>query len=78
MTTIKTNTFDAGAGIAAGHGEPTLANTFRDVADDLAAVQPTAIASPDASDLATAITLVNEIKAALNVNAGHTVLTVKG
>lgn len=56
-----------------GHdGHPPLATVLRDIADDLA--DRSAITSDDASDLATAITLVNEIKAAMN----NTVRTTKG
>jgi hypothetical protein len=57
-----------------------LATTLRDVADDLAGLQSADIASADATDLATAITLVNEIKGAINAIAasGYTITTVKG
>ena len=55
-----------------GHDDqPSLASVLRDIADDLA--DRSTIASADASDLATAITLVNEIKAAMN----NTVRTTK-
>ena len=60
------------------HGRPNLADALRDIADDLAAGKAATIAAADASDLATAITLVNEIKAALNAVASTTVLTTKG
>lgn len=46
-------------------GEPSLLEILNGVADDLAS--RSGITSPDATDLPTAITLVNEIKAALNV-----------
>ena len=55
-------------------GKPTLAGALRDIADDLAAGRlatiATAITSPDATDLASALLLVNEIKTKLN--AGRT------
>ena len=78
MAEIKLDNFAGGAGIQETHGTPGLAVALRDVADDLVLVQATTIASPDASDLASAITLVNEIKAALNVIAGSTISTTKG
>lgn len=80
MATITTRFGSGGANLAPGgnQGQPSLATALRDIADDLAQVEATAIASADASDLATAITLVNEIKAALNVIAGGTLLTIKG
>ena len=57
--------------------KPSIAQAMRDVADDLAGLKVAAIASADASDLATAITLVNEIKASLNTVNGYTILTTK-
>lgn len=63
MAEIKETFGSGGANLTpAGQGEPTLAGALRDLADDVTF----AIASPDATDLASAITLVNEIKAALN------------
>lgn len=78
MTNIKANSWGMGANIGAGADTPNINTTFRDVADDLAGIQPTAISSQDATDLASAITLVNEIKAALNALEQYTLKTVKG
>lgn len=79
MAAIKTNFGAGGRNIAPhGQGTPTLATALRDIADDLADMQTVAIASPDASDLASVILLANEIKAALNTIAAVTILTTKG
>lgn len=79
MSAIKTNFGAGGRNIAPhGQGTPTLASALRDVADDLAGMQTVAIASPDATDLASALLLVNEIKVALNTIAAVTLLTTKG
>lgn len=66
MAAIGVNFGSGGTGLNpnGSTGAPSLASALRDIADDLA--DRSGIASPDASDLATAITLVNEIKAALN------------
>lgn len=50
-------------------GVPGLADALRDVADDLQGHQVQAIISPDATNLATAQTLANEIKVSLNAIA---------
>ncbi len=73
MAAIPTNFGFGGANLTPGKGAgiPTLAEALRDVADDLA--DRSNITSPDATDLASAQTLVNEIKAALN----NTVRTTK-
>ncbi len=60
-----------------GAGEPTQAEVLRDIADDLAGVQVALITSPDGSDAGSVQTLVNEIKASLNVVAGFSLLTTK-
>ena len=79
MAQINLDFGETGSAEHASHGEqPTLADAMRDVADDLANSRPATIASADASDLATAQTLVNEIKAALNAATGTTLLTTKG
>ncbi len=83
MTTITDRTFDGGTGIGRGSGAPNLATTLQEVADDLlalnaAANRPATIASIDATDLAEAITLVNEIKAALNAVVAPTLKTLRG
>jgi len=80
MAEIKTNFGFGGANVvpSGAQGKPTLAQALRDIADDLANLQVAEITSPDATDLATALTLVNEIKGALNTVAGETLLTTKG
>jgi len=50
---------------------------LNDAADAIEGVQVAVIASADASDLATAITLVNEIKASLNVTAAIDVTALR-
>ncbi len=79
MTAIKISFGSGGGNITPSNsqGTPDLATTLRDIADDLDGIQVGTIASADASDLATAITLVNEIKAALNVNAAVVLKTTK-
>jgi len=65
---IKKGYTEGGQGIGSGTNarHKRLENAFRAVAADLAGGRVAAIVSPDAVDLATAQTLVNEIKAALN------------
>ena len=78
MAAIKTNFGQGGVGLQPQHGLPNLATALRDVADDLTALNSDigVIASADAIDLPTAITLVNEIKAAINA-APAVLLTTK-
>lgn len=80
MATITERFGSGGANVVPGGagGQPTLADALRDVADDLATLQPPAIVSPDATDLPSAITLVNELKAKLNVIHAAVLKTVKG
>ena len=54
-----------------------LATVLRSLIDDIALVKVATIASADATDLATAITLVNEIKTALNAIAVTAPTTTK-
>ena len=65
MATINT-TYNSGGSdqIPAQGNANALGTVLRELVDDN--LRANAIASADASDLATAITLVNEIKAALN------------
>ena len=66
---VKSNYGEGGAGLSTSNAlHPPIANILRDLIDDVAGAggTPAVITSADASDLATAITLVNEIKAALN------------
>ncbi len=80
MATITKRFGSGGANVVPGGagGEPTLAEALRDVADDLGVLQIPAIASPDATDLPSAITLVNELKAKLNAIHAAVLKTVKG
>jgi len=79
MSAIKETFGEGGANVVpSSGGEPSLASALRDIADDLSKQQTATIASADATDLATAITLVNEIKAALNAASANTLLTTKG
>ena len=81
MAEIPSDFGVGGSGIAprGGHGKPSLVEILNDVADDLAATQIADIASADATDLASVITLANEMKASLNAIASgtYTVLTTK-
>jgi hypothetical protein len=56
MTAIKTNFGEGGRNLQPRGvgGDPTLADTLRDVADDLASVQSATIASADAAPLVVA------------------------
>lgn len=80
MAVIKVNFGEGGANLVplGTGGEPTLAVALRDIADDLVLTKVAVIASGDATDLASAIVLVNEIKAALNAISGGTLKTIKG
>ena len=83
MTTILERTFDAGRGVGRGSGQPDLATTLQEVADDLlalnaAANRPATIAAANATDLPEVITLANEIKAALNAVVAPTIKTLRG
>lgn len=78
MAAIRSDFGIGGSGLTPrGQGTPALAGILRDIADDLAGIKVATIVSADATDLPSAQTLVNEIKAALNVNAGFTLLTTK-
>lgn len=71
MTTavkIKSGYLEGGAGIGSGTTarHKRLENALRAAAADISGARPALITSADATDLATAQTLVNEIKAALN------------
>ena len=79
MSVIPINFGTGGSGVPpAGSSSPSLKDILFDVADDLADGKAALIASDDATDLATAITLVNEIKAALNAVYSSTIRTTKG
>jgi len=70
MAKIKIGNREAGKGLSKGHSTADSSSDqelFEAIRDELDAKG--GILSPDATDLATAITLVNEMKAALNVIA---------
>lgn len=75
MIEIRRDYGEGGAGVStkSAHHE-RIALVLRGLVDDIASAgaQPATIASADATDLGTAITLVNEIKAALNAVAAST------
>lgn len=78
MAAIPTNMGEGGANVAHTEGgSPTIASALRDAADDLATLTPVTLVQVDATDLAEALLLVNEIKAMLNTIAGSTILTTK-
>jgi hypothetical protein len=70
-----------GANLAPGGsaGSPSLADVLRDVADDLAALKPTAAATPDAGATygANEQALLNELKAKVNALAAAVLKTTK-
>jgi hypothetical protein len=84
MIKVRKDYGEGGAGLQ-GPGNSTalhrpIGEVLQGLIDDDDAALPAAIASPDATDLASAITLVNEIKAALNAasTAAATKNVVKG
>lgn len=88
MAQIGKRTFTEGRGIYAGSPEsPSLNEALRDVADDLAGIKPLTVASPDAvpaagnpptqAEFNAAVTLLNEIKAVLNLVATASIRTEK-
>jgi len=68
---VRSDYTDGGSGLGSGETalHPRMASVLRGLVDDLAGLRGAVIASPDATDLATAQTLVNEIKAALNARS---------
>ncbi len=83
-TKVRDDYGEGGAGLN-GPGAATalhrpISEVLRGLIDDDDAALPATIASADASDLASAITLVNEIKASLNaaITAAGTKNVVKG
>lgn len=86
MTAIKTSFGSGGAGLTPGgsSGNPDLATTLREIADDLAAINAAAakkalVGAPLAADadLPTCVARVNAIVLALNAGAGVTLTTTK-
>lgn len=78
MTAIPNNFGAGGSGLTPrGSNAINLKDTLRDVADDLAGLQPVLTVEPVASDLATAIALVNELKGIVDTLAAVTLKTTK-
>jgi hypothetical protein len=80
MAKIPPDFGTGGSGLTPGGSTtgPDLATVARDIADDLATVKGTATAVADANDLASAIALVNDLKAKHNAVAGAVLKTTKG
>lgn len=78
MAVIKEDFGYADSADHASGGGPSLALAMRDVADDLATCAPVELVEDDATDLASAILLVNEIKGMLNTKAAVAIKTTKG
>jgi hypothetical protein len=82
MTAIPSRFGSGGANLTPGgaSGQPALADTLRDVADDLAALKPTKVASADATAAygAGEQALLNELKAKVNALASVVLKTTKG
>lgn len=81
MAAITERFGSGGANVAPGGaaGSPSLAAALRDIADDLAALQPTAVATPDAGGTygANEQALINELKAKVDALAAVVLLTTK-
>ncbi len=81
MAAITPRFGSGGANVAPGGsaGQPSLADVLRDVADDLAALKPAAVASADASATygAPEQALLNELKAKVNALAAAVLKTTK-
>jgi hypothetical protein len=71
MILIRSDYGEGGAGIGTKSAQhERIGPVLRGLVSDIATRTPAAIASPDATDLASAITLTNEIKASLNAATG--------
>ena len=78
MAVITKEFGSGGRGLTPNTGNVSLATALRDICADLAGLKPAAVASANATDLATAITLVNEIKTRMNAVNGYTLLSTAG
>ena len=82
MAKISKRFGSGGANLVPGGagGQPVLADTLRDIADDLAALRPAPIAAADASAAygAGEQALLNELKAKVNAMAAVVLKTTKG
>ena len=81
MAAISENFGSGGANLAPGGsaGSPDLATALREVADDLAAMQPTVVATPDAGATygANEQALINELKAKVDALAAVVLKTTR-
>lgn len=81
MAEITTRFGSGGANLAPGGsaGSPDLATALRDIADDLAALKPSTVATPDAGATygANEQALLNELKAKVDALAVVVLKTVK-
>jgi hypothetical protein len=81
MAQISPRFGSGGANLTPGgaSGSPSLADVLRDIADDLAAIKPAAIATPDAGAAygANEQALLNALKAAINALAAVVLKTTK-
>ena len=78
MIEIRRDYAEGGAGISTKSAQhERLANVLRGLVDNDVARTTAEITSPDATDLAEALTLVNEIKAALNTASAAALEVVK-
>ena len=81
MAAISQRFGSGGANLAPGgsSGKPSLAEALRDVADDLAALRPSAVAAADAGAAygAGEQALLNELKAKVNALAAVVLKTTK-
>lgn len=77
MAAIKKDQYAGGRRLSRGGARPgaDLAATLRDAAADLAGIRPATIVAANATDLATAITLANELKTAINAARAYTLKT---
>lgn len=69
MTTIFERTFDGGRGVGRGSGEPDLANTLQEVADDFATLNSNRPATIAAANLAAQAASASSQTAAADVGA---------
>lgn len=81
MAAIAERFGSGGANLVPGGsaGVPSLASALRDIADDLAALQPMAVVTPDAGGAygANEQALLNELKAKVDALAAVVLLTTK-
>jgi len=72
MAIPKIGNREAGAGLSKGHADKSRASLdalLDAIRDEMTSMKGTVVAAADASDLGTAITLVNELKTKMNALA---------